>query len=274
MRNLNFMYATPLLPKALGSYDEQNSNSDINFIMQHLDQTSPRDHEQTIDYTQASINTLNLMQRAKVRFLPKIFEENEAQDDHIIDEADRNEQVLKSTWSAAFNASFRYSMSQLKREKQASIIGCSTIFLIVFITAFICVFQNNSASLFYMMAIGNSGDTDLLVTSNQKIDAGNDNQGLYKDDNRHGFYQETPFNMPADALTTVSAKGQQKTKVKSQTLTFPAVNCTEIEDMLNESWNVNGKDQRIKETIGIKGVFPRWLGFANLTRDMGLNKDI
>ena len=125
-----------------------------------------------MDYTNTSINTLKLMQREHVKFLPKIFEENEAQDDHIIDVEDKNEQVLNSTWSAAFSASLRYSMSQLKREKQGSLIGCSTIFLIVFITAFICVFQDNSGSLFYMMAIGNSGDTDLLIMPNIQLDVG------------------------------------------------------------------------------------------------------
>ena len=106
------------------------------------------------------------------------------------------------------------------------------------------------------------------------MDVDNDEGGLYEDESSHGFYSAAPFKMPNDAYTTFDTNGQQKTKVESHTLTFPAVNCTEVELMLEESWNVQGKDQRIKETIGIKGVFPRWLGFANLTRDMGLNKDI
>ena len=44
-----------------------------------------------MDYTNTSINTLKLMQREHVKFLPKIFEENEAQDDHLIDVEDKNE---------------------------------------------------------------------------------------------------------------------------------------------------------------------------------------
>ena len=46
-------------------------------------------------------------------------------------------------------------------------IGCSTIFLIVFITAFICVFQENSPTVFYIIGIDATGDADLMLMANQ-----------------------------------------------------------------------------------------------------------
>ena len=46
-------------------------------------------------------------------------------------------------------------------------IGCSTIFLIVFITSFIVVFQQNSPTIFYIMAIDSVGDSDLMMMGNK-----------------------------------------------------------------------------------------------------------
>ena len=48
-----------------------------------------------------------------------------------------------------------------------SCLGCSTIFLIVFISSFICVFLQNCPTLFYIAAIGNVGDADLLIIANK-----------------------------------------------------------------------------------------------------------
>ena len=64
------------------------------------------------------------------------------------------------------HASLRYSLSQVGREKQSILIGCSTIGLIVLVSTFICVFMQNSNSLFYMMALDNIGDIDIMLTSN------------------------------------------------------------------------------------------------------------
>jgi hypothetical protein len=75
-----------------------------------------------------------------------------------------NKEVKTAPWKAAIYASFAYSASQLNKEKKTSCIGCSTIFLIVFMASFICVFKQNSATLFYIVAIGNVGDIDLLLT--------------------------------------------------------------------------------------------------------------
>ena len=78
-----------------------------------------------------------------------------------------NKEVKTAPWKAALYASFMYSVSQLNKEKKMSCIGCSTIFLIVFITAFICVFQENSPTVFYIIGIGNVGDVDLMLMANQ-----------------------------------------------------------------------------------------------------------
>lgn len=110
------------------------------------------------------------MTRGGVKFLPQIFEANEQVDECVIDLADKNEEVLKSRWSAAIYASFMYSMSQFSKEKRTTTIGFSTIFLIVFIAAFIVVFKQNASSLFYLIALNNAGDTDVLVTSNQRFE--------------------------------------------------------------------------------------------------------
>ena len=82
----------------------------------------------------------------------------------VIDEEDMNKEIKTAPWKAAIYASFAYSASQLSKEKKTSCIGCSTIFLIVFMASFICVFQQNSATLFYIAAIGTTGDIDLLVS--------------------------------------------------------------------------------------------------------------
>jgi len=46
-----------------------------------------------------------------------------------------------------------------------------------------------------------------------------------------------------------------------------------IESVLKEDWNYHGKQAEVEKSLDLKGVYPRWLGFANLSRTVG-NKTI
>ena len=52
------------------------------------------------------------------------------------------------------------------------------------------------------------------------------------------------------------------------------VNTTTINQMLNQKEEVNGETKTVKEILGVKGVFPRWIGIGNLTRNVTVEKDI
>ena len=51
------------------------------------------------------------------------------------------------------------------------------------------------------------------------------------------------------------------------------VNTTAIKVMLNQTEEVNGESKPVKEILGVKGVFPRWIGIGNLTRDIPIEFD-
>jgi hypothetical protein len=36
---------------------------------------------------------------------------------------------------------------------------------------------------------------------------------------------------------------------------------------LNGKWDYEDKEVEVKKSLDLKGVYPRWLGFANITRD-------
>ena len=47
---------------------------------------------------------------------------------------------------------------------------------------------------------------------------------------------------------------------------IPLVNSTEIKHILESKWiTQGGKEEKVKDTIGVKGVFPRWIFSANLS---------
>jgi hypothetical protein len=81
---------------------------------------------------ESTMSNLNYIKRKKE------FVENDQ--DIYIDEEDMKKQIETAPWRAALIASFAYSASQLNKEKGATCVGCSTIFLIVFMASFICVF--------------------------------------------------------------------------------------------------------------------------------------
>lgn len=61
-------------------------------------------------------------------------------------------------------------------------------------------------------------------------------------------------------------------KSKPRRIILPTVNCTEVQEVFDSSWTLeNGQQERIGKSLGLKGVYPRWLGFGNLTRDRGIN---
>lgn len=44
--------------------------------------------------------------------------------------------------------------------------------------------------------------------------------------------------------------------------------------MLNQTQLINGENVTVKESLGVKGVFPRWIGIGNLTRNVSVEFDI
>lgn len=73
--------------------------------------------------------------------------------DKVIERRDAFGHIDASKLSSVFRASYKYSISQVKREKQTICIGASTVTLIVFISAMICVFLQNNLTLFYLMGL-------------------------------------------------------------------------------------------------------------------------
>ena len=52
------------------------------------------------------------------------------------------------------------------------------------------------------------------------------------------------------------------------------VNVTEIEHILMKRRIENGKVQTVEEEVGIVGVYPRWIGFSNLSRHVSDNETL
>ena len=42
-----------------------------------------------------------------------------------------------------------------------------------------------------------------------------------------------------------------------------------IENILNGDWNYKNKEVKIKKSLDFNGVYPRWMAFANVTRNDG-----
>lgn len=51
------------------------------------------------------------------------------------------------------------------------------------------------------------------------------------------------------------------------------VNTTLINKILDETWLVNGQHIKVKETLGVVGAYPRWIGIGNLTANVTIEKD-
>jgi hypothetical protein len=86
-----------------------------------------------------------------------------------------------------------------------------------------------------------------------------------------------PFTFEHKQIEEVVEEGRlvQSNKTRRRRITLPSVNCTEIEKVLDWSWErPNGEYERIKQRLGIKGVYPRWIGYGNITRDLGINGNI
>lgn len=46
---------------------------------------------------------------------------------------------------------------------------------------------------------------------------------------------------------------------------MPLVNVTELQRIINTRWEVDGENEKIKDTLEISNIYPRWIGFANLS---------
>jgi hypothetical protein len=56
---------------------------------------------------------------------------------------------------------------------------------------------------------------------------------------------------------------------------LPLVNTSHIENILDRTWKTdNGKVEKIKDTLGFEGIFPRWLGIGNMTNLPSNNEDM
>lgn len=91
-------------------------------------------------------------------------------------------------------------------------------------------------------------------------------------------YDTDPFSFSKTEEVTNFIDEQSNTemqKSKPRRIILPTVNCTELEEILDSSWTLeNGKQERIGKSLGLKGVYPRWLGFGNLTRDKGIEGNV
>ena len=119
------------------SENKPSPTEDIGAILKGLNIEDRSNHYLDDDTSQ---NTLDFLKKRHVKTISKMFD-NVTEEVTVIDEEDMNKEIKTAPWKAAILASFAYSASQLSKEKKTSCIGCSTIFLIVFIASFICVFM-------------------------------------------------------------------------------------------------------------------------------------
>ena len=83
---------------------------------------------------------------------------------------DKTDSSMKApTWKSTIEASLRYCLSQVPKEKQSTCIGISTITLTVFICAFNFIFYMNSTSFFYLIGRDNIGDVDMLFLPSTNV---------------------------------------------------------------------------------------------------------
>ena len=71
-----------------------------------------------------------------------------------------------------------------------------------------------------------------------------------------------------DKLTKKDYEKISKRERKNGRMSSPLVNNTVINSILEQSWTVGGKQYKVKETLGVVGAFPRWIGIGNLTRNI------
>jgi hypothetical protein len=50
------------------------------------------------------------------------------------------------------------------------------------------------------------------------------------------------------------------------------VNSTRINELLEETWIINNKNQKLKDTMNVNGAYPRWIISGNLTKNI-LNQE-
>ena len=72
--------------------------------------------------------------------------------------------------------------------------------------SFICVFQQNSATLFYIAAIGTTGDIDLLISGKQGFQIQDDlpddkTPGYIYDATEQNQYVQDPFQTPLNEIS-------------------------------------------------------------------------
>lgn len=84
-------------------------------------------------------------------------------------------------------------------------------------------------------------------------------------------YQLDPFTYEDKQTDKDDEKEKSKEPVNIQ---LPLVNVTELEHLLEKTWEVNGKNKKIKDTLDVTGVFPRWAGFGNLSHESDGNKSL
>jgi hypothetical protein len=46
---------------------------------------------------------------------------------------------------------------------------------------------------------------------------------------------------------------------------LPLVNVTQLDEILDTEWVQNGKVEKVKDTLQIEGVYPRWVGICKLS---------
>ena len=122
----------------------------------------------------------------------KLFSSNQGTKPEMIDYDDNS--FVHTDMIGVIKASWKYTKSQLPKNRKQNFIGCSTIALIVFITSFCVLFSQNSGSLIYMMTSNKIGDMDFKFQSIKPI--GMNQHDMYIDETSENIYDKNPFDMP------------------------------------------------------------------------------
>jgi hypothetical protein len=172
------------------------------------------------------------------------------------------------------------------KEKKETFIGFTSLTFIVFLATLTCVFYENSPQFFYLAARDSLGDADIMVlpklesysipysetgSANSTVQSAAEVQAKgFEDFSDTNPYQFDPFTYAekrAGQSATKEDGGEEKPSQEPVSIQLPLVNVTELELLLESTWQVDGQEERVKDTLGVAGIFPRWAGFGNLSHD-------
>ena len=84
---------------------------------------------------------------------------------------------------------------------------------------------------------------------------------IFEDHTAFNSYDRDPF----EYQLPQNASGNSTNLAGSKELFFPYVNVTQLQQILDSHWEINGYSEKVKDTLQIENVYPRWLGFGNIS---------